>query len=77
VTPADEQAAAIVSSEAIAGNVETVGAPITYGDGPTYFVTQFDLTTSTVMDMEGISVITVIEDGDVFRVQHHLFFDGE
>ena len=72
MTAASEQAVAIAESETIQGHVEKIGDPILYGDGP-FYVAQANRTTSTVVDMDGISLFTIIQEGDMFKILDHVF----
>lgn len=72
VTTAEEQAAGIANSEFINGHVEKVGAPIMFGDGPNYFVAEANRTTSSDIDMDGISLFTIVQDGDVYKIHSHV-----
>ena len=73
VTPAEQQAVAIANSEFVNGHVEKVGESIMYGDGPNYFVAQANRTTSSQIDMDGISLFTIVQNGDVYKIQSHVF----
>lgn len=73
VTGAQDQAVAIVASETVDGHVEKVGKTIMYGDGPSYFVAQANHTTSEGVDLDGISLFTIVKDGDVFKIHRHVF----
>jgi hypothetical protein len=48
--------------------------PIAIGDGPTWFVVSLDETTDNIRDfVEGVSVITVVEDDGSYLITRHVF----
>ncbi len=55
--------------------VTPVGEPTMAGDGP-WFVSQVNLVDDNTMTepVEGISVLTIVDDGGVLRVANHTFF---
>lgn len=75
VTGAEAQAMAISQGEFYDGQVEKVGDPIMFGDGP-FYVAQANHTSSTTVDMDGISMFTIVEEGDTFLIQSHVFIGG-
>ena len=54
--------------------VTQVGEPIMAGDGP-WFVSQVNrVEDNRTGAVEGISVLTIVDDGGVLRVANHMFF---
>lgn len=76
VRSASEEAAEIDGLGAFDWSVERIGDPIMIGDGPTYLVASADRVSTIGRDADGISLYTIVEDGDTLRISHHLFMDG-
>jgi hypothetical protein len=71
---AQATAADIESAEAFENNIETVGDPVMSGEGPEYYVAQADVLTSEgETALEGISIFTIVQDGDTYKIRHHVF----
>lgn len=56
-------------------HVTPVGEPTMAGDGP-WYVSQVNLVDDTTFGdpVEGVSVLTIVDDGGVLRVANHTFF---
>jgi hypothetical protein len=56
-------------------HVTPVGEPTMAGDGP-WYVSQVNSVDDTTFGdpVEGISVLTIVDDGGVLRVSNHTFF---
>ena len=74
-TSVASQAMYIDRLESYDWNVTMIGEPIMAGDGP-WFVAQVNrVDTNTMTEpVEGISVLTIVDDGGVLRVANHTFF---
>jgi hypothetical protein len=71
---AESVAADIESNEVFENTVEKVGDPIMIGEGPRYYVAQANRLTSVGgVRLEGISLFTIIQEGDMFKIQEHVF----
>jgi hypothetical protein len=72
---AASQAAYIDGLGAYDWQVTPVGEPTMAGDGP-WFVSQVNRVEDNTMTepVEGISVLTIVDDGGVLRVANHTFF---
>ena len=71
---AASQAAFINSSRAYDWQVTPVGERVMAGDGP-WFVSQVHrIDDNRTGPVEGISVLTIVDDGGVLRVSNHTFF---
>jgi hypothetical protein len=74
-TTADNQAMYINQLGAYDWQVTPVGEPVMAGDGP-WFVSQVNRVEQNNWSepVEGISVVTIVDDGGVLRVADHTFF---
>ena len=72
-TTAEQTAVAISNNEFTDVNVEEVGDPIMFGDGPNYFVARANRITSSQTNMDGISLFTIVQQGDVYKIFSHVF----
>ena len=72
---ATSQAASINGMGRYDWQVTPVGERVMAGDGP-WFVTQVDRVEDSTMTepVEGISVMTIVDDGGVLRVANHTFY---
>jgi hypothetical protein len=56
-------------------NVTMIGEPVMAGDGPWYVAQVNRVDDNTMTEpVEGISVLTIVDDGGVLRVANHTFF---
>lgn len=72
ISGADDIAANIEAGAAYETTIERMGEPIMHGDGP-YFVAQVNSVTSETTQLDGISVFTIVQDGDAYKIQSHVF----
>ncbi len=74
-TTATDQASEIDRLGAFGWSVTPVGERLMAGDGP-WYVTQVNLVENSTGSgpVEGISVLTIVDDGGVLRVSNHTFF---
>ena len=72
---AASQASAINRFDAYGWNVTPIGEPTMAGDGP-WYVSQVNLVeySASAAPVEGISVLTIVDDDGVLRVSNHMFF---
>lgn len=68
----DDVAANIETGTVYQTVVEKIGEPIQYGDGP-YIVAQANHLTSSTTQLDGISVFTIVQNGDAYMIQSHVF----
>lgn len=76
VNSAEEEAAVIDGLGVYDWSVETVGDPIMFGDGPTYYVAVADHITSNAGDSNGISLYAISQVGDTYKIANHIFVGG-
>ena len=70
VTNAENQSRAIETSTDFV--VEELGEPIMVGDGP-WIVAQANHTTYGSSDLDGMSLITVVEEGGMLKIASHIW----
>ncbi len=75
VNTAEVEAAGIAQLGAYDWNVTMTGDRVIAGDGPTYVVLQPNEVTSTIGDMEGISVFTIVETDGSYLISGHRFIE--
>jgi hypothetical protein len=73
ITSAQDVAAAIVANEASHLQVQRIGEPIMYGDGPNHYVAQANRLTYESNELDGISLFTIVEQNGVNLISRHLF----
>lgn len=73
-TNAQDMATEVSSLGNVDWHVTLVGEPVVAGDGP-WILSQVNLLEqgTLVTQMEGISVVTIVDDGGVLRVADHIF----
>lgn len=73
VNTAEQEALGIAQLGGYDWNVTITGDRVIAGDGPTYVALQPNQVTSTVGDMEGISVFTIVETNGSYLISGHRF----
>lgn len=76
VNTAEEEALGIAQLGAYDWHVVLTGDRVIAGDGPTYVALQPNRVTSTVGDMEGISVFTILETDGSYLISGHTFIEN-
>ncbi len=73
-TDGPDQATEIDNLGLFGWNVTPIGERIMAGDGPWYVTQMNRVEMAGPTTVEGLTVLTIVEDGGVLRVQNHTFF---